>query len=334
MEQDQVQIVPIETVEATVRAEVDIQVSTAKKYPRNIEKSLNNAIAIATMDKETAQSCGYSLTFRGGKPITGKSVHLAKIIAQCWGNLRIEKKIIDANATHVISEATCLDLETNIAIRTQTRKSIVTKEGKRYSNDMIATVGMAAASISMRESILTVVPKSVSDKIYDKTRLVITGGLDNETKIIHKRKELIETFENKYGVKEDEILKVLAKGTINAIDVDDIVHLINIEQAIKDKEITINDAFGRDDKSKSEKIKNIYGGKEPEPEKPKKKTKKDDPVTVPNEEPLLISKELALGLIDEAETKEELSELSPDIEHLKDDPDIISEYADKMKSLD
>src|SRR5687768_13694267 len=75
------------------KAAIDMQISTAKAYPRNIKRSTENAIAIVTIDAETAKTCTYSVP-RGGKPITGPSVHLAKILAQVWGNLRIEAKVV------------------------------------------------------------------------------------------------------------------------------------------------------------------------------------------------------------------------------------------------
>ena len=83
VQQDQ-SIIQIDAVE---RANVDSQVATAKQYPRDLARSINNSIAMATMDYNTAQSCGYALP-RGGKPITGPSVHLAKLIVSNWGNIR------------------------------------------------------------------------------------------------------------------------------------------------------------------------------------------------------------------------------------------------------
>lgn len=69
------EILPIEAQDAQVvqvdpveRANVDSQVATAKQYPRSIKRSIDNSIVMATMDYETAQSCGYALP-RGGKPI-------------------------------------------------------------------------------------------------------------------------------------------------------------------------------------------------------------------------------------------------------------------------
>lgn len=81
----QVQAQPqVMQIDALERANVDTQVATAKKYPRDMRRSLDDSIVMATLDKETAQSCGYALP-RGNKPITGPSVHLAKIIVSNWG---------------------------------------------------------------------------------------------------------------------------------------------------------------------------------------------------------------------------------------------------------
>ena len=78
----------IEVYQSYEKAAIDVQVATAKQHPRNIKRAVDNSIAIVTMDKETAETCTYSLP-RGGKKINGPSVHLARIIAQNWQNLRL-----------------------------------------------------------------------------------------------------------------------------------------------------------------------------------------------------------------------------------------------------
>src|SRR5690348_9661215 len=85
------------------KAEVDIQIATAHAYPRNVTKSINNAIAIVSLDEQTAKTCHYALP-RGGKTVAGPSVHLAKILAQCWGNMRIDARVIAIDAKHVTSQ--------------------------------------------------------------------------------------------------------------------------------------------------------------------------------------------------------------------------------------
>ena len=49
-----------------VRAELDMQITTAKAYPRNPNDFIQLATQLATQDLETAQSCFYCLTRKVG----------------------------------------------------------------------------------------------------------------------------------------------------------------------------------------------------------------------------------------------------------------------------
>ncbi len=195
----------VATLDRAERANIDIQVSTAKQYPRSISRCANNAVAIATMDKETAQSCGYALP-RGGKPITGPSVHLAKIIAQQYGNLRAEAKVVEITDRQVVSRGTAWDLENNYAVSFEVRRSIVGKGGNRYSDDMITVTGNAANSIAYRNAIFGIVPKSITDKAYKAAQHMITGDLSSEEKLIKRRDGAIKHFIDTYGITEEEVM--------------------------------------------------------------------------------------------------------------------------------
>ena len=84
------QIQRAETLEALNRSEIDIQISTAKKFPRSVEQSTKRIMALATIDEETAQECFYSLRRGKGESasaVEGPSVRLAEIVAASWGNL-------------------------------------------------------------------------------------------------------------------------------------------------------------------------------------------------------------------------------------------------------
>lgn len=233
--------VSVDTQYLADKAAVDVQVSTARAFPRNIRRSVDNAIAIVTMDKETAQSCTYSLP-RGGKAITGPSVHLAKILVQYWGNTRIEAKVIGVDAKHVTSEAVCWDLENNVAIKTQVKRSIMTRNG-RMSDDMITVTGNAANAIALRNAVFAVIPRGAVDKVYSSAIKCITGDLTDETKLIAKRKAVLDGFKDSYGVSEEEVLQSIGKSSIDHIKADEIAILIGVAQAIKDGDTTPDEAF-------------------------------------------------------------------------------------------
>ena len=101
-------------LDAIEKANVDVQVATAKQFPRNLTRSIQNSIVMATMDVDTARTMGYALP-RGGKPITGPSVHLAKLIVSNWGNIRAEAKVVQITDSQIVSRGTCWDLEKNVA---------------------------------------------------------------------------------------------------------------------------------------------------------------------------------------------------------------------------
>lgn len=232
----------VETIDSAERANIDIQVSTAHAYPRNLSRTINNSIAIATMDRETAQTCGYALP-RGGKPITGPSVHLAKIIAQQYGNLRAEARVVNVTGTQVISRGTAWDLENNYAVAFEVRRSILNSKGGRYSEDMITVTGNAANAIAYRNAIFAVVPKAITDKVYKAAQECITGDLSDETKLIKRRDGAIKYFNDQYGITEAEVIKLCGKQTVNQIGVDEIALLLGIQQSLKDGDTTVDEVM-------------------------------------------------------------------------------------------
>lgn len=227
-------------VDAVERANVDSQVATAKQYPRDLKRSINNSIAMATMDYNTAQSCGYALP-RGGKPITGPSVHLAKLIVSNYGNLRAEAKVVQITDKQVISRGTCWDLENNVATAFEVRRSIVGKGGKRFSDDMITVTGNAANAIAYRNAVFSVIPKAITDKVYQAAQHFITGDLSDEEKLVARRKKCIDFFKDEYGITEEEVVMLCGKQTVNQIKADQIALLLGITQSLKDGDTTVEE---------------------------------------------------------------------------------------------
>lgn len=242
----------VASLDRAERANIDIQVSTAKQYPRSISRCTNNAVALATMDRETAQSCGYALP-RGGKPITGPSVHLAKIIAQQYGNLRAEAKVVEITDKQIVSRGTAWDLENNNAYSVEVRRSIVGRNGNRFSDDMITVTGNAANSIAYRNAIFGIVPKSITDKAYKAAQHLITGDLSDEEKLIKRRDGAIKHFIDNYAISEEEVIKLCGKHTVNQIQADEIALLLGFAQSLKDGDTTVEELMApfRKGKAKS-----------------------------------------------------------------------------------
>lgn len=233
----------IEAIEAMNRAEYDVQIATAKKYPRNLTRVKDNIVAIATMSKEMAETCRYALP-RGGKSLSGPSVHLARVMAQQYGNIRVDSRVKQITDKQIISEAVCFDLETNYAVKVEVRRSILNKYGERFSDDMITVTGNAASAIAYRNAVLSVIPKSITDVAYNASIRMITGDLTTEDKLITARKKAIEYFKDNYNVTDEQIFKAIGVRSMGQIKAEQIADLRGLEQSIKDGDTTPDEAFG------------------------------------------------------------------------------------------
>lgn len=231
-----------ELLQAINRAEVDIQIATAKQYPRHLPTVLNQIATLATLDTETAEDCFYVLR-RGGangsNAIEGLSVRMAEIIASAWGNLRVQTRIIGNDGKTITAQGICHDLETNMAYSGEVKRRITDKYGKTYSEDMQVVTGNAAAAIAFRNAVLKVVPKAVTKRVIAEVKQVAMGqALDLET----SRQRMVEYFA-KLGVDEKLLLEYLELSKREEIDKEHVFELRALANAIKEGTTTVQEAF-------------------------------------------------------------------------------------------
>ena len=224
------------------RSEIDQQVATAKQYPRNLPSVLNQIQTYATMDVDTASECFYVLHRDGAtgtQVIEGLSVRMAEIIAGAWGNLRVATRIIGNDGKTITAQAVCHDLETNVAICTEVKRSILTKKGYTFSQDMQVVTGNAAAAIAFRNAVLKVIPKAVTKRVIEEVKKVAMGqALDLET----QRQTLVQYFA-KFNVTEQMILDLLQITKREELDKERVFLLKGIYNAIKEGDTTVQEAF-------------------------------------------------------------------------------------------
>lgn len=168
-EEGALDVVKTSALEVMTKVEIDQAVATAKAYPRSATTFKRRAIALATLDKETAASCFYTLR-KGGSKVEGESVRLAEIVAATWGNIRVAGRILREEATYVVAQGICSDVENNYSSSVEVSRTIVGRNGNRYSVDMINTTKQAAIAIARRNAIFNVVPKALIKPIYSAAR--------------------------------------------------------------------------------------------------------------------------------------------------------------------
>ena len=132
-------------------------------------------------------------------------------------------------------------MENNVATAFEVRRSIVDKKGKRFTDDMITVTGNAANSIAYRNAVFSVIPKAITDKVYQAAQRFITGDLSDEEKIISRRKKCIDFFKDEYGITEEEVVMLCGKQTVNQIKAEQIALLLGITQSLKDGDTTVEE---------------------------------------------------------------------------------------------
>jgi cyclophilin family peptidyl-prolyl cis-trans isomerase len=114
------------------KAEVDIAISTAKRWPRSVQRFKAEAISMATVDEETAASCFYTLKRKNQNGdqtvIQGESIRLAEICAVSWGNIRHASRVIEVGDTFIVAQGIAHDLQTNNYASREVRRRITTRE--------------------------------------------------------------------------------------------------------------------------------------------------------------------------------------------------------------
>lgn len=252
-------------LEAINRSEIDIQIATAKRYPRNIEQAKNRIMELATQDKDIAYNCFYHLERTENKKdehgqwrevkvvIEGLSVRMAEIIATCWGNLRCASRIIGNDGKMITAQGVCHDLETNVAVSVENKRSITYSSGKTYSQDMQVVTGNAASSIAFRNAVLKVVPKVVIGDIITNIQSKAREQI-NQRGIPDQWRDCVAAFQ-KLGVKEDMLLEWLGEGRTRAdIVADDIMRLGGVYTAINEGTTTVAETFVKPKEQKAQAV--------------------------------------------------------------------------------
>lgn len=254
METEVITVSGSDMLEAINRSEVDIQVATAHRFPRDIEKCRANILALAAMDDTIAYNCFYHLERKdkdGNKSvIEGPSIRLAEIIAASWKNLRIAARILGNDGKTITAQGVCHDLETNVAYSVETKRSILTSKGYTYSQDMQVVVGNAAAAIALRNAICKVVPavlinsciKSIQQKALEHIK---KNGVSSEWL------NCLGYMQKYYKLTEKEILDYIGRKSSADVTAEDIQKLGGVCNAINEKTTTVEEVFKKPKEQKS-----------------------------------------------------------------------------------
>lgn len=243
MENEIIEVKQADMLAAINRTEVDLQIATAKQYPRDLSQVLNKIATYAKMDKETAEDCFYILRRKdkdgNDTLIEGLSVRMAEIIASAWGNLRIQTRIIGNDGRMITAQAMCHDLESNVAVCKEVSRSIMTRRGYTYSQDMQIVTGNAASSIAFRNAVLAVIPKAITKKIVGDVKAVALG----QTIDLEESRRRVLAYYSRAGVSAEQLMSYLGVKSVEEIDQHMIFELRALRNAIEEGTTTVKETF-------------------------------------------------------------------------------------------
>lgn len=267
-------------IEAINRAEVDMQITTAKKYPRDTTVALASSIAMVTRSKKSALKCIYCRPvgrnkFSGKMDFaTGVSIRAMEALYYNWKNLRIGSLLIGEQEGKMIVRGTCFDLENNVMVTKEASKSVST-----YSENQKAVTAQALASIAIRNATEGSIPEFFRDELLDAAKEKVAGSTPEELKENYKK--LLVGF-IKMGATEKQVKELGEIETLDDLDSENLSFLVGVRNFLSDHEENIPDVF--DLKKKKAKDQAAAGSKKPE-EKKKEEAPDQEKEEAPKDQP-------------------------------------------------
>lgn len=240
-----VDALPPSTVESITRGEIDIQIATAKKFPRSMTQFKKDALEMVSMDEETAASCIYRRPV-GKDQQTGEqkfaeglSIRMAEIVAACYGNLRYGAFLVEQTERFVKARGFCHDVQKNVAATSEAVESTVKKGGAPYDERMRVVVAKACLSKAARDAVFKVVPRALCRPLEDMAKQVAVG--DAKT-LVTRRDQALKWCASK-GVTTERVCRALDIKGIDDIGIAQLELLTGLRTAINDGDITLEEAF-------------------------------------------------------------------------------------------
>jgi hypothetical protein len=226
------------------RAELDVQVATAKQYPRDLAAWRTGVLDALAADPNLAAVCTYSVKKGGSENVTGPSIRMAILLVSEWTNLRC--RILQGRVEHGRLTARCeiWDLERNQAISTEESRSILKSArngGGRYGPEMIENAMRSAMAFAVRSAVFKIIPERLWRPLWHESQKIAQQEAAGD--LPERRKVAVSFCVNRLKVMEAQICARLGVSGVELIDAAKLVELKAVLEAIKSKATTIQAEF-------------------------------------------------------------------------------------------
>lgn len=234
---------------AVTRAEVDVQIATAHRFPRSLAAFKKDVLDAVTLDPETAESCVYYRPVGKKKNeqtgqfeesyAEGPSIRMAEIVAASYGNIRAGARTIEKNERFVKVQGVCHDLQKNVYASIEVTEATVKRDGTPYDERLRVVIEKAAHAKAYRDAVFKVVPRAFLKTAIEEAKRVAAG----EGASIGQRREKAAQWLASIKMPEARVFAALGVKGWEDVGVEKLQVLTGIKTAIKEGEITINEAF-------------------------------------------------------------------------------------------
>lgn len=231
-----------ELVASREAQDAQMRMVAAKRFPRD-QVAAYNRIIQDCQRKSLAEKAMYEYP-RGGTMVTGPSIHLARSMAQSWGNLMSGFKELERGPKESTVMAYCWDLETNY---TQEKVFVVphvreTKKGSCLLTDSRDIYELVANQAARRERacILSVIPGDVVDAAVGQCNVTLASG--GKMPLVDMIRALVKNFQEQYGVTA-EMLEQYIGCKKESFSNQSVVRLKNVYNTLRDGSASVEQYF-------------------------------------------------------------------------------------------
>ena len=221
-------------------AEVQAAMVVARANPRNMQHAVDRILNSCTRPT-LAQGATYDYA-RGGTAITGPSIRLAEVIAQCWGNIQYGLRELSRDEGVSEVQAYAWDVETNtrremvfqVQHSMKARGSIKKLSDPRDVYELVANQGARR----LRACILAIIPGDVVESAVSQCETTLKAKVDTSAEAVQK---MLDAFAP-MGVSKEQI-EVRIQRRIESVLPAQMLQLGKIYNSLKDGMSVAGDWF-------------------------------------------------------------------------------------------
>ena len=226
-------------------AEVQAAVVVAQQCPRNVSRAVAS-IRDACRQKALAERAFFRYA-RSGSQISGASIHLAREVARCWGN--VQYGIAELSRDHDLRQSEMIAFAWDVETNTRTSNTFIvpwsrdTRQGARALVDLrdVYENNANMGARRVREAIFAVVPAWFSELAQDVADETLTKAEpDKPFEVVVA--DMVRAYADEHGVSVDQLEEKVGRPSARWTP-HDVAQLRVVFMSLRRQEVSREDEF-------------------------------------------------------------------------------------------